>query len=245
LSTPPPEPGQSADLGPALCAAPPEPPEPPTAPGHYDRRTRLPNSTARPLSPAIARAWSRAADVDEYEVLRHTPSSYDLAIAEGLVAGHISVQAISDHSGKDYDGIRRTLQDPVSAAWISKQVSRQVQHRLGLVDAALFRAAVSGHIAAIKLFYERFDKLAPTRTEQHNTYNFGSLATPDLQRLVAARLRSVQGRDDRAPLPPGRATGAEPSRPVPLLSAPCEGPALPQPPPHEAPVRDSGSEQIR
>lgn len=199
----------------------------------------------RHIAPQLAAAWARAAEVTEQEIASHVPSGIELQIAEALLSGAVSFGEIATHTGHHPGTISATLSDPVTAAWISHHISRHIQHRLGLIDAALYRAAVSGCVAAIRVFYERFDNLAPARTDHRHTYDFTKLSSDDLSRLLAVRLRALPGRDGRDSDPPRRAGDQAADRPVPLLPAPLPSGDLPQPPLVQASVGDPGGEQVR
>ncbi len=153
-------------------------------------------------TPLLVKAWQRATQVDEREVQAHIPTTSEIKVAEALVNTAGSLQSICDHTGLQPGTVRGVLADPTAVAWISRQIAAQVQNRLGLIDAALFRSASAGNIAAIRLFYERFDKLARIAGGVSITQvNYGAMPDDDLRRLATARIAEFSRIIDASPAP--------------------------------------------
>lgn len=148
---------------------------------------------------AMAKLASAALLVTKDDLRLYEPDELDIAIAQGFLAGHISVPEISEFCSRAECTVRKRLQNPTSFAWIAQQVSSLIHTRIGQVDAALLRKAVQGHVEAIKLFYQRFGKLADLKIVAHG--NLGDLSNYSDADLDAA-IQSAVKQDPNLQPPP-------------------------------------------
>lgn len=185
--------------------------------------------SVRTWTPPLVEAWKRATAVDEREVQAFIPGTAEIRVAEALLNSVGSIKDIAEHAGITAVSVRRVIADPVAVAWISRQIAAQIQNRLGLIDAALYRAAASGSIPAIRLCYERFDKLSRNvGTLNVTQVNYSSMPDDDLKRIAAARLAEFTRVIDASaapglPQPLGRDAEQATGSSAPLLSPAREG----------------------
>lgn len=139
--------------------------------------------------------WEKVSTVTAREVAAYLPRYVDLAIAEALTLGATTPQEIQQLAGVQVSHVREALLDPIAAAWISAQVAAQIQHRTGLVDAALFSRALTGDTAAMRLFFERF-KQHTSRTEVVHSkgMDYARLSDEDLDRILAERSLTIEAK---------------------------------------------------
>lgn len=109
----------------------------------------------------------RSLDVAPDDLRAFQPCELDLEIAEAMLAGCILQQDIADHCRVHPSTVSKRLRDPVLCAWLSETVHRQIQHRLGLVDAAIFNRACGGDVRAADLLYKRFDQMTHRSVHVH------------------------------------------------------------------------------
>jgi hypothetical protein len=119
-----------------------------------------------------------------------------MQVTEGLLAGMSTPQDLATFAGVSKTAITDLLRDSVAMAWVSKQVYGLMEHRLGLVDAALFNLAVAGNLTAIRTVYDRLGKLQHTQeVNHHHNYSGGidltALTLEDLRKLVTDKNRTV------------------------------------------------------
>lgn len=161
----------------------------------------------------MGRLASAALKVTPEDVRSYAPDALDIAVAQALLEGAVSVPEISETSNRASDTIRKRLKDPVAFAWIAGEVSRVIYTRVGLVDAALLRKAVSGDTRAMDLFYRRFGKLVDLQIVAHG--KLGDLSTysdADLNNLVAAAMKQTPRQLPSAASPPD---SSDPPSPTP------------------------------
>ncbi len=113
----------------------------------------------RRVSQALTKIAQRSLDVNEDDVRTYIPTELDLQIAESMVAGALSFKEVAEAIKVDATTVSRAMKDPLRCAWLSHQLHRIVAKRIGLVDAALMRQALSGDVRAIKLYYDRFAEI--------------------------------------------------------------------------------------
>jgi hypothetical protein len=148
----------------------------------------------RALSPALAAAWRAALDVSEAEIAGHIPTELDAAVAEALLAGHLTTEKIAESLGRPQTEVAALISSPVAMAWISRAMYQVLNHRLALVDAAMFTRAVSGDVSAAKLVYERVRALDNAkRVDVHYSggVNFSAMTTEDLERILHDKERTI------------------------------------------------------
>lgn len=215
------------------------------------------DSRGRPLAPvrakavtALTKAWKDALSVTPHDVAGFIPTERELSVAEALLDGQLTPSAIQAATDLTLAEVKSVFGDPVAMAWISRQIDQLCQHRLGLVDAAMFARAVAGDVTAAKLVYERVGKirkLGAVNVFSHgNTQiNLSGLSNDDLKKLIAEDERtlalsagaSVPGAEGADEASEGGA-GA-------VLHAPLEAGGVSQSAEDVPPEADAGREQER
>lgn len=144
------------------------------------------------VSKEIVEAWKAALEVSELQVAQFVPWDSVIRVGEAILAGATSSMRIADMENMEKEDVRGVLQSPIAMAWISRQIYAHFQHRAGIVDSALYHKAVTGDIAAMKLFYERMGKMQNERTlnvRVSGGLDVSTLSDDDLQRLVRDKQR--------------------------------------------------------
>lgn len=157
----------------------------------YQEKTKASSKKTPRRNPGLMSRLSAAAlNVSSEDIRSYDPDGLDISVAQSMLEGAISVPEISEASGKGEAAVRKRLRDPIAFAWIAQQVSRLIQTRVGLVDAALLRKAVAGDVKAIDLFYRRYGKLVDLQIVAHGQLGDVSLySDADLDALVAAAVK--------------------------------------------------------
>lgn len=124
----------------------------------------------------------------------------DVLIAEAMLAGIKSVQDIAAEVGLQPSTLRHRLLDPVRCAWISGQIERSVESRLGQVLGAVYaRAVATGDPRSAEMLLRHFGKLKPDRRESLNVtvgLDLSSLSPDELQKLVDQKMRKLGLKQD-------------------------------------------------
>lgn len=144
-----------------------------------------------PIPAAMQRIAKRSLLADPHQVRAYVPDELALGIAESLLSGKLFFKDIAEDLRVSPTTISSRMKDPVACAWISEQITAMARHRIGLVDAALINRCLSGDVAAMKLFYQRFDKIV--RRSEIVTRDMGfdpsKLSDEQLHKLVLEKQR--------------------------------------------------------
>jgi hypothetical protein len=191
------------------------------------RNRKKPKSSRKKLSRALRRAWESAINVTPRDVAAYKPSHSDIHIAEALTLGNTTIEDMVKHTQLKREQVREILGCPVAMAWISEQCERLFKLRKGIVDATLYARAVSGDIAAMKLYYERTEILQKQPAFQVNIgqMNYEACSDDDLIKILAGKLCSPEGQiidiepvtSDRDVVGPEGAGGEDAGGAVPVL----------------------------
>lgn len=141
------------------------------------------------LSRALAQIAKRGLEVDPREVERYVPRELDIQIAEAFLAGYVTYRGIAQMVGCSEGHVKTVLKSPIMCAWISQTVHRNIQHRLGLVDAAMLQRAMCGDVRAADLLYKRYGKMANVNLNLNATVgisDFSKMTDDDLNAMVDA-----------------------------------------------------------
>ena len=141
------------------------------------------------LSRALAQIAKRALEVDPSEVDRFMPRELDVQIAESFLAGYVTYTGIAKMVGCPDSSVRTALKNPITCAWISRTVHRNISHRLGLVDAAMLQRAMCGDVRAADLLYKRYGQIANLNLTLHSRMgntDFSKMTDEDLDAIVLA-----------------------------------------------------------
>jgi hypothetical protein len=138
------------------------------------------------LSTALMKVAERSLAVTRRDVDAYVPREVDLRIAEAMLSGHITFKAIADSMEVSSQYISQHMRDPLVCAWISSQIHQHVNHRLGLIDAAMLNRALAGDVNAAKLCYQRFGQMVNRSQHVHVTgsMDFSKMSDDDLTALV-------------------------------------------------------------
>lgn len=162
-------------------------PEPEKLPTNEPVKEKKPKR--QQLSRALAQIAKRGLEVDPREVERYVPRELDIQIAEAFLAGYVTYRGISQMVGCSEGHVKTVLKSPVMCAWISQTVHRNIQHRLGLVDAAMLQRAMCGDVRAADMLYKRYGKMANVNLNLNATVgvsDFSKMTDDDLNAMVDA-----------------------------------------------------------
>lgn len=155
-----------------------------------DLNAQLPDAQLerKNISTALMSLAQRALTVTPRDIDVYVPRELDLKIAEAMLAGAITFKAIGEVLDLDPQAIGKYLRDPLVCAWISRTVHGHVHERLGMVDAAMLNAALSGKVAAAKLLYERYGEMVQRSLNVHvngsKGLDFRKFEDADLDALI-------------------------------------------------------------
>lgn len=141
----------------------------------------------------VKRMWRDALSVEDREVEQYIPREIDLCIAELILAGHTSIAAMARECAGEFTTrqLSEQLQDPVVAAWISRQINAHVSARLGVVSAAMYAQACAGNVAAAELCFKRFGQLINrSQVVVHKGIDYSKLTDRDLDAVLAEKLKT-------------------------------------------------------
>jgi hypothetical protein len=88
-------------------------------------------------------------------------------VAEALLEGAVTYKEIAEHVGCSPQTVGSAMREPVACAWAFKQVHRAISQRLGAIDAAMLKRALTGDVNAAKLLYSRYGQMV----ERHQSVN--------------------------------------------------------------------------
>jgi hypothetical protein len=140
----------------------------------------------------IVDGWRRAADLTPEQVECFKPTEVDISVGEALLAGNTQASRIAEYSGLDAAQVRDTLNNPIAMAWLSRQITALFTHRAALVDALLYQRAMTGDLAAIKLFYDRMrllDKSMEIKHAYSGEVSLKQIPDDELARMVQDKAR--------------------------------------------------------
>jgi hypothetical protein len=137
---------------------------------------REPRSSEVREHPLVARSLKDALNITDQEVASYLPTEKDIMVGEALISGYSTLNGIMGYCGLDNPVVKRTLNNPVAMAWISRQVEALFKTRAAVIDAAVYLRAAGGDIAAAKLFYERMRLLTSQSVRVDHVYSGGSIS---------------------------------------------------------------------
>jgi hypothetical protein len=134
-------------------------------------------------------------EVDPREVDRFVPRELEVQIAEAFLAGYVTYRGIAKMLDCSESHVKSVLKNPTMCAWISQTVHRNIQHRLGLVDAAMLQRAMCGDVRAADLLYKRYGKMANVNLNLNANVSgtdFSKMNDEDLAAMVKAAQKEDQ-----------------------------------------------------
>lgn len=172
--------------------------EDPTPP---QRRRKKPSK--RKISAALTKVADRTLSVDPRDIEAYVPTELDVRIAEAMLAGNITFKDIAEQVQVAAPTISKRMKDPLICAWVSRQVQRNIAHRLGMIDTAMFNRAVGGDVRAADLLYKRFDQVTKRSLHLHVRagMDFEKLSDDDLEALVKSTQKQEAEIIDVTPKP--------------------------------------------
>jgi hypothetical protein len=179
--------------------------------GNIKRELKRQVTTNSNLSPIVRKGWEMAAGVPESEVMAFIPTDLVLQVGEGFLAGHRSIDSLIKFTGAAREPIREVLMNPVAMAWLSRQIYCLFQNRTAIIDAQLYLRAAAGDLQAIKMFYERMDRLPTNKKEVNVNYSGGvdvrNVSDDELRniiqekkRLLPAEFKVINEKEDNEPV---------------------------------------------
>lgn len=134
-------------------------------------------------------------DVDNYRF-----DHMDFLLASSMLAGCNSITALSEDLGVDREEIRNRLLSPVRCAWLSRELEKGVESRLGQVLAAVYNRAINtGDVNAAKFLYQKFSKFdKPVQQHQHLHMDLSNISEEQLDKLINQKKRTLnyEGKSD-------------------------------------------------
>jgi hypothetical protein len=140
------------------------------------------------LPPSLTRMVENALVVDPGEVERHIPTEAEVAIAKAYLSGKVKIADLAKTAEVSLEHVRKILGDPVTCAWICGIIHRNVQHRLGMIDAAMLNRAINGDCRAAEILYKRYNQMKNIHVHGHIVagMDYGKLTDEDLRSLIGA-----------------------------------------------------------
>jgi hypothetical protein len=143
---------------------------------------------------AMQKVQLRGLSVTEREVQEFPFDHCDVLLAEALMAGCSTAADISRETEVQQSLVRERLTDPVRCAWLSRELAKAVEHRLGNVLAAVYaRCMRNGDPNAAKLLLNRFGQLMERKQVQHQHLHldYTALSNEELEKVIADNERRL------------------------------------------------------
>ena len=117
----------------------------------------------------------------------------DYLIASSMLSGCNTITALTEDLGVDREELRNRLLSPVRCAWLSKELEKGVQSRLGQVVAAVYNRAINtGDVQAAKFLCQKFGKFQkPAQQHQHLHMDLSNLSDEQLDKLINQKKRTL------------------------------------------------------
>ena len=118
----------------------------------------------------------------------------DYLIAESMLSGCQTPAAIAANLDMKPEEIRDRLLYPVRCAWLSRELEKGVQTRLGMVMSAVFnRAVTTGDVSAAKFLHQKYNQYRePSQEHKHlHLVNLTNLNDAQLDKLIADQKRKL------------------------------------------------------
>ncbi len=163
----------------------------------------------RKLSSALNRIQQRSLEVTADDLHLYEPRDIDCEMVQAMLGGAINFKEIAEIINRAETTVSNALRDAVACAWIAKKVNALVHTRIGLVDAAILRKALSGDVRAAECIYKRFGAMVNKSIVL--TGDLGDLSRftdADLEAITASELKrhpdltGALSPSDRSPTPP-------------------------------------------
>ncbi len=161
----------------------------------YSPRKRKPRPPREPgykriASPGLHLIAERALNVTHEDIREYLPREIDLQVVQAMLGGAINYSEIGEMVHRSPQTVSKALRDPIACAWISNKVHQLVHTRIGLVDAAMLRAALSGNVRAAEVIYKRFGKLVSHSIVVHGTLgDLSKYTDADLEAQISSELK--------------------------------------------------------
>jgi hypothetical protein len=143
---------------------------------------------------------ARSLEVSDDALRLYQPREIDIQIAEAMASGHVFIKDIAEAIGLHSTTVSKILKDPLVFAWCAEQVHRTVRRRIGMVDAAVVREALSGNMRAAEVFYKRHGQIVNRNLNVNVSTDFDPRHLTDEQ-LAALLEKKTNARPTQAPPP--------------------------------------------
>lgn len=160
-----------------------------------DRNGGLRTGTLAAAKPITA-AWNRAHDVAPADIDAFEPADNVIRVGEALLGGATTLKRISEYSNITVEQVKEVLNNPLAMGWLSRQTAALMTHHACIVDAVLYQRAITGDLAAMKLFYERMKLMQNTQKIEHQysgKVELKQVSDSDLKKLVEDGIRTLPG----------------------------------------------------
>lgn len=143
---------------------------------------------------AVAKILTRALSATEAEGAQHPFDQIDLLVAQHLMEpGEKKYSDLAAAAGLKEDALRQRLLDPVRCRWISMELEKAVDTRLGMVIAAVYSAAVrTGDPQRARFLLEHFrDKKPERHLHLHANLDLSQLSNEELTAFIRDKRRTL------------------------------------------------------
>ena len=157
----------------------------------------VPTTRKRKSTATLNKIAERALNATPDQVRTYIPVELDWSIAEAMMAGGHSFQAIAEIiPGTSATTVSAAMRDAVRCAWISHAVHQMAIQRIGLIDAAMLQRAVAGDTKAAQLMYKRLDLMTDKKMVAHvhghvSDFDPTRLSDEDLDRVLEAEFKEI------------------------------------------------------
>ena len=143
----------------------------------------------------VHKVQGRGLTADVAEVAAFPYTHQDILMAQAMIGGAKTIQEIADAAEMNVNTARHALLCPVRCAWISQEIEKAVETRLGSVMGAVYsRAIATGDPRCAEMLLKHYGRLRPDRKEQlhvHASVDLSGLSNDELKRLIDQKARQL------------------------------------------------------
>ncbi|MFA4972398.1 MAG: hypothetical protein WC683_07275 [bacterium] len=175
-----------------------------------------------PRKQLMSKVQARGLSVTAQEADAFPFDHADILIAEGLIAGARSPAELEEFTGLKAAAIKERLLDSTRSAWISRQISKAVEARLGQVMGAVYaRVLRNGDPQAARLLLGQYGALLnPVARKEvlHLSMDLSQLTDAELKQFIAEHTRGQHGVQTAGSAPGAAApAGSNAAAPAPVV----------------------------
>lgn len=135
----------------------------------------------------------RGMSVSAQEVDNYHFDHFDYLLVSSMMGGCKTVKDISEDLDMPEEQVRERLLYPVRCAWISRELAKAIESRLGQIAAAVYnRALQTGDPNAAKFLFQQYGKFKQQPTQhQHVHINLENMSDEQIDKLIEQKKRSL------------------------------------------------------